>query len=452
MKILPAIFGISERKRLRKRAERGDPESAYQLALLILEEARAQHGGLSDHERTDVRIYLEKAAKAGVINAAYELGRNFKELTWLRHAARNGHLDAAIELAGQAKWLGDFNDAEREEVFDLASAAREAGCDRAVDVIQDLYILEFGCSFDAVDYNRCLIHSNSKGVLIKSRLSWCYALGVGVQESLDHAGKGFEELHREVRFDPMYKCDTEGGDLWLYPPDHRGFGQGVDYAAANIAKYVVKYMGGVHSFKERLEKSDPRAQFVLYLALARLQAPPQLFEMDKMLASAAEKEYPPALYALARKLQPSDPERERLIKDSAHKGYLPAQVELARMSKDRLYKAAWTTVIFAQESFYGFKQGMERQLLDAEMEDFVLRGVGYSSRESSRIIFDPPDMVHPKDVKRFYEVLLDVYSNYVKPHKPIPKKELQSAVFNVVGYDESAFHGQRYVVGLPEIL
>lgn len=409
-----SIFGLDERQKLRKRAARGDANSAFQLALLLLEKRRHQFRALSDDERNEIRRLLEQSASAGIVDAAYELGKELHEHKWLRHAARSGHLDAAVELAKNVKWLADLGDSEKREVFKLAAAAREAGYKRAVDVLQDLYILEYGCSFEPNDYFECLMNPERKSLMIKARLAWCNTFGIGTKESLINADQLFRELHEDVRFEPMSKRDTEERDLWLYPADHNLLGHGPNYAVANVAKYMAKHMGGVSCFLKKLEKSDPGAQFLLYLALSHSQVPSGQFDKQTLLSSAAQKKFAPALFALASTLPFNDPKRQELIADSGHLGYVPAQMALAHNSKEQFWKAAWKTVIFAQESFYGFRPDNERQLLDADMEDFVLRSIGYSSRESSNITLQPSEMVPRKSIEEFYEILLSIYANYVK--------------------------------------
>jgi hypothetical protein len=445
------MFGLDERQRLRKRADRGDAGAAFQLALLLLEKSRKHYRALSDEERDAVKKLLEQSASAGLVDAAFELGKEFREYKWLRHAARSGHLEASVQLAGNAKWLAEFDESEKDEVFRLAAAARDAGHKRAADVLQELYISEFGCTFDPSMYFECLTSAERKSRLIKIRLAWCNTFGIGTRKSPKTADQLFRELHDDVRFEPMSKRDTEEPDLWLYPYDHNLLGHRPDFAVANVAKYMAKCMGGLPSFMVKLEKDDPAAKFLLYLAIHHVQVPSLYFDKQELLNAAAKKKFAPAMFALASTLPFNDPKRQKLMADAGRRGYLPAQMKLAQSSKVRFEKAAWKTVIFAQESFYGFRPDFERQPLDAEMEDFALRGIGYSSRESSNIVLQPSEGVPGEAIEEFYEVLLSIYAKYVKPFKPVSTREMRSAVYNVIGYDDSVLEGRLPGPRLPEL-
>lgn len=425
MPSLLSIFGFDERTKLTKLSNRGDINSSFQLALLLLEMKR--DGGLSNDDLEEAKELLTKSSNAGIIDAAYELGRRFYDHKWLRHAARNGHIKASLDLArNQVNRHSDLDNLEKSEIFALVIGARSAGNSTANNYIQDMYFLEFGCSFDPIEYFKSL-NEASQHSLIKIRIAWCHVFGIGTEVSISKARSLFQEIQAADRVEPFTGCDTLEPNLWLYPREHRRYDL-IRSVVANTAKYMVKYFDGADEFLGALDRKQPEANFLLYLSMSHDQIPQIGFDRDELLKSAVDAHFPPAMIKLAKTLPDSDYSKE-LIREACYKGYVPAQIIFAKMLSNPVEKAVWKTLIFAQESFYGFRMEVNCRQLDTDMEDFVLRGAGFTSRDSGGIVLY--DQIGEGDTEKFYEVLTETYNKYVKPFKPVTTEEINNAVFNV---------------------
>lgn len=437
MKFIKKFLGIDQEEKLRRLAEAGDTTSAYQLALSIIKSHRERYENLSEEDEQEVRSLLEKAAKAGMIPAAYELGERFGQKQWLRHAARNGHLDAAVSLSRSADWLKDsYSEDEMKEVYHLASEALQAGNQDAAFALQNMMFMELGCQFQPDEYFRLLAEDKNGYPMQKARLAWCYILGIGTQPTEQQADMLFREILSQSRVDPLYNIDTESPDVWLYLPSHP---RDTHHIIPNVAKYIVHHLGGAIGFSKRLEASEPEANFIAHLAASGNQIPPCILDGSKLLRDASGSLFPPAMFRYATSLPVKDEQRAALIAKAAHMGYVPAQLKLASLMKSRFGKVVWKTLVFAQESHYGFRHNIQRENLDADMEDFVLRGAGKTTRESSDIILQPSELLPKHCTRQFTEILISNYCKYVKPFKPVSRQALHSACFNVARYVDPSF-------------
>jgi TPR repeat protein len=99
-KIDPKVTRANKIKELTKKAESNDPDTQYQLGMEYMRDA-------NQNAELNARVWLEKAAKQGHIEAQYWLGmsygwhnpNNIKEaIHWLKEAANQDHLDAKTYL------------------------------------------------------------------------------------------------------------------------------------------------------------------------------------------------------------------------------------------------------------------------------------------------------------------------------------------------------------------
>lgn len=457
MNSILSLIGLSEIQRVRRQARRGDPKIKYQLALLLID--RYGSGGLGEHEseRKEIAELLEQAAGAGIIDAAYALGRRSGPATWLRHAARNGHLDAAIEYAlGVTRQIGNQKAAQEdaEEAFQLALSAYDAGHRRGASVLQELYFQELGCTFDADRYFRCLKNAQYQNPVVQARTAWCHVFGIGTPVSIKLADEIFRAIHDSARFEARGGKDTEEPSLWLYTKSSVPIHQRESLpSVANIAKYMVRFMGGVSGFLSKLDKRDADALYLNYLAIELSQLPASEPAMTALLDQAAEMNFAPALFAKATTLARNDPARMRLLKKASRRGYLPAQVVVGEKATGKFEKAAWKTVIAAQEFYYKTRIDDPDDIppLVPEMQDFTLRGMGFAGRESETIRLYHEDRVPKESMAEFFDVLLTIYTKYAKPFRPVSRKSMLSAIYNVVSYDASEAGGHPEHVRLPAL-
>ena len=382
IRYLVSILGINEEQKLEDKANRGDPHSAYQLALILLGEKRKKTPFFVLDEKEKIFLLLELAADAGVTEAAFELGKNSThQFTRLLYAARRGHLESAALLGEKARAQKNLKESEKKEIFELTDSARHAGNANANRSIQELYFSEFGCKFNESDYLTSLIEDKDNNLLTQIRLAWCYLLGIGTPVSLYEAEELFSAIKEKFRFTLLDKTDTEEPQVLLYPTDqqHKDYGHGISYIVANTAKYVHHHLGGVKCFQESLRNEAPEALFLVYLAIKSRQIPSRYQDLQQLLECSAEREFAPAMYHLSRSRGIKDKQRLHLINSAASKGYYPAQLHIAQWLANGAEKPGWKVILLTRE--IKFRQQKDKPAIP-DMEDYLIGSVGYQGGAS----------------------------------------------------------------------